>query len=49
MERDDARTVLLRNPSEANREELDSKQRKEKQVIRKNKRMWEKFRRETRK
>lgn len=39
VKRDDARTTMLRNPSEANKRELALKQKKVKQIIRKNKRM----------
>jgi hypothetical protein len=47
VERDNARTIMLRDPSEANKRELALKQRKAKQIIRKNKRMWKKARIET--
>lgn len=39
LERDEARTKMLRNPSEANKRELTLKQRKSKQITRRNKRM----------
>ncbi|KAL4104822.1 hypothetical protein QTP88_020098 [Uroleucon formosanum] len=39
VERDDARTTMLRNPSEANKRELALKQKRAKQIIRKNKRI----------
>lgn len=44
LERDNARTIVLRDPSEANKRDLALKQRKTKQIIRKNKRMWKKAR-----
>lgn len=47
VKRDNAKTIMLRDPSEFNKRELDLKQRKAKQIIRKNKRMWEKARIET--
>jgi len=45
--RDNARTIMLRDPSEANKRELALKQREAKQIIKKNKRMWEEARIET--
>lgn len=45
--RDNARTKMLRDPSEANKRELALQQRKAKQIINKNKRIWEKPRIET--
>jgi len=44
IERENIRTIMLRNPSEANNQELALKQRKAKQIIRKIKRMSEKTR-----
>jgi|UniRef100_A0A2S2R9E9 hypothetical protein len=41
------RTIMLRDPGKANKQELALKQREAKQIIRKNKRMWEKARIET--
>lgn len=41
-ERDNARTIILRDPSETNKRKLVLKKRKAKQIIRKNKRTWEK-------
>lgn len=41
LERNDARIIMLRNPSEVNRQKLALKQRKAKQVIRKTKNVGE--------
>lgn len=47
VERHNARTIMLRDPSKVNKQELALKQRKATQIIRKYKRMWEKVRIET--
>lgn len=47
MERDNARTIMLRDPIEVNERELALKQKKAKQIIRKNKKIWEKAGEET--